>query len=46
MVTDEELNAYSVAHDNSHIFDSSLYPERATQSVQDKVNYSTGTISE
>jgi transglutaminase-like putative cysteine protease len=46
MVTDEELNAYSVAHNNSHIFDSSLYPERATQSVQDKIDYSAGTISE
>ena len=44
MVTDEELEAYSVSHKNSHIFDGSLYPERATDSVQDKVDYTNGVI--
>ena len=46
MVTDVELEAYSSKHSNSHIFNKDLYPERATVSVQDKVNYSTGKISE
>lgn len=46
MVTDEELLAYSEEHKNSHIFDSDLYPERATESVQDKVDYSNGVIKE
>lgn len=31
MLTDEELEAYSSTHSNSHIFDSSLYPARATE---------------
>ena len=44
MVTDEELNAYSRAHNNSHIFDSSLYPERATESVQSMVDYSAAQL--
>ena len=44
MVTDAELEAYSRAHSNSHIFDPSLYPERATQSVQDQVNYNSTTL--
>lgn len=44
MVTDEELEAYSVKHNNSHVFDGSLYPERATESVQDMVNYSAGKL--
>lgn len=39
MVTDEELEAYSVQHNNSHIFDSGLYPARATESIQDKIDY-------
>lgn len=30
MLTDEELEAYSSTHDNSHIFDKTLYPERST----------------
>ncbi|MBR6223189.1 MAG: transglutaminase domain-containing protein [Lachnospiraceae bacterium] len=30
MLTDEELEAYSSAHNNSHIFESGNYPERAT----------------
>ena len=45
MLTDAELAAYSTKHKNSHIFDSSLYPERATVSVQDKINYAKGTIN-
>lgn len=44
MVTDAELEAYSVAHNNSHIFDPSLYPERATKSVQSVVNYNASTL--
>lgn len=31
MLTDDELEAYSSTHNNSHIFDHSLYPERATE---------------
>ncbi len=31
MLTDEELEAYSSTHNNSHIFDKSLYPARATE---------------
>lgn len=46
MVTDAELEAYSSAHHNSHIFDSDLYPERATESVQDKVDYENGVLKE
>ncbi|MDE5965761.1 MAG: DUF5011 domain-containing protein [Lachnospiraceae bacterium] len=30
MLTDAELEAYSSTHNNSHVFDSSLYPERST----------------
>ena len=39
MVTDEELEAYSKKHSNSHIFDKTKYPERATKSIQDKKFY-------
>lgn len=39
MVTDEELLSYSQRHYNSHIFDLDAYPERATVSLQDKVDY-------
>lgn len=44
MVTDSELEAYSSTHNNSHVFDASLYPARATVSVQSKVDYSSGKI--
>lgn len=44
MNTDAELEAYSVENKNSHIFDGSLYPERATESVQDLVDYANGKI--
>lgn len=44
MVTDAELEAYSVQHGNSHIFDPDAYPERATKSLQDKVDYVNGKI--
>lgn len=46
MVTDAELEAYSKAHSNSHIFEPTAYPERATESVQDKVDYAGGKIKE
>lgn len=46
MNTDAELEAYSVQNRNSHIFDGSLYPARATVSVQDKVDYANGKIKE
>lgn len=46
MNTDAELEAYSVQNRNSHVFDGSLYPERATESVQDKVDYVNGKIIE
>lgn len=39
MVTDEELEAYSKKHSNSHIFDKNAYPERATESIQDGIDY-------
>lgn len=35
MVTDEQLDAYSAAHDNSHVFDHAAYPERATKIITD-----------
>lgn len=44
MNTDAELEAYSVKNKNSHIFDGSLYPERATESVQHLVDYAKGKI--
>lgn len=46
MVTDAELEAYSSQHNNSHIFISDLYPERATESLQEKVDYAGGEIKE
>lgn len=45
MLTDEELEWYSASHENTHIFESSLYPERATKSVQGLVDYDSGTVS-
>ena len=45
MNTDEELEAYSVQNNNSHIFDGSAYPERATESVQDLVDYKNGKVN-
>ena len=44
MNTDEELLAYSRENRNSHNFIGSLYPDRATESVQDKVDYANGEI--
>ena len=44
MNTDAELEAYSVQNRNSHIFDSSLYPPRATESLQERVDYQNGKI--
>ncbi len=44
MVTDAELEEYSISHNNSHIFDTNAYPERAIVSVQSKVDYSAGKI--
>ena len=35
MVTDAQLEAYSKAHKNSHIYDPTLYPERATTPIQE-----------
>lgn len=46
MNTDAELEAYSVENKNSHIFDGSLYPERATESVQHLVDYKNETIKD
>ncbi len=39
MLTDAELDAYSKAHDDSNPFDPTLYPARATRSVQYMVDY-------
>lgn len=44
MNTDEELEAYSVKNKNSHIFNSEDYPERATESVQDLIDYKNGKV--
>lgn len=44
MNTDEELEAYSKKNKNSHIFDTDAYPERATKSVQDLVDYKAGKV--
>ena len=46
MVTDAELEAYSVKNKNSHIYIGSLYPERATKSLQNKVDYVNGVIKD
>lgn len=46
MLTDEELINYSQKHNNSHVFDGSLYPERAVRSVQKWVDYQNRTVSE
>ena len=35
LVTDEQLDAYSEAHENSHIFDHDAYPARATEIITD-----------
>jgi len=35
LVTDEQLDSYSEAHENSHIFDHNAYPERATKVITD-----------
>lgn len=45
MVTDEELESYSSQHWNSHAFDKELYPERATESLQAKIDYNKGIIN-
>lgn len=44
MNTDAELEAYSVQNRDSHNFNSDLYPERATESVQHLVDYANGKI--
>ena len=44
MLTDVELEAYSLANGNSHVFAHDRYPERATQSVQHLVDYEAGII--
>lgn len=47
MLTDEELETFSSAHYNrTHIYDGSLYPKRATGSVQSKVDYKNGVIKD
>lgn len=44
MNTDAELESYSQANNNSHIFEGSLYPRRATKSVQHLIDYENGRI--
>lgn len=39
MVTDAELEKYSKAHGNTHIFDTDAYPARATESIQSEIKY-------
>jgi hypothetical protein len=40
LFTDEELLDYSKKNRNCHNFDSNAYPDRATESVQDKMEFS------
>lgn len=44
MVTDAELEAYSVTHNNCHVFNHDLYPATPTESIQSHINYSTGKV--
>lgn len=44
MVTDAELDVFSSANGGTHVFDSSLYPDRSVKSLQDRVDYVKGTI--
>lgn len=45
MVTDEEVHAWDIARGwAEHNFDETLLPDRATESVQDQINYSSGTL--
>ena len=44
MLTDAELAQYSNAHGGTHVFDPTLYPERATESVQSKVDYENNRV--
>ncbi len=46
MNTDAELMAYSERNKNCHNFDFDAYPERATESVQDRVDYANGKIKD
>ena len=46
MLTDEELAAYDASHWNAHPFESDLYPDRATESVQYMVDYSAGVLND
>lgn len=46
MNTDAELEEYSKKNKNSHIFDSDAYPERATESVQDLIDYKAGKVKD
>lgn len=45
MVTDQELAAWDTARGwNEHPFNEELLPDRATESVQDQINYRSGTL--
>ena len=44
LLTDAELEAYSVSHGGSHVFDASLYPRRSDASLQDLVDYDSDTL--
>ena len=46
LLTDAELAAYSDSHGGSHVFDPSLYPERAVKSVQDMVDYDSAVLKD
>lgn len=45
MLTDAELEQYSVSHNHTHPFNGDKYPARATVSVQDMVDYSSSTLN-
>ncbi|MDO4739373.1 MAG: transglutaminase domain-containing protein [Eubacteriales bacterium] len=46
LVTDAELARWDKQHRNAHPFDASLYPERATESVQHRLHYGRYTVSD
>ncbi|MBQ4085847.1 MAG: DUF5011 domain-containing protein [Clostridia bacterium] len=46
LVTDAELARWDKKNRNAHPFDSTLYPERATESVQSRLNYYQFTVKD
>jgi hypothetical protein len=44
MLTDEELEQRTKEYGDNFVFDKDAYPQRATESVQDKIDYAKGVI--